>query len=169
MKKSLLSTLPSLLFFAGFVSAQTPAPSPAGSSTPAPTTVQKVYLPYDKLEQIFDNEGQGVFLPYREFIDMWNKVNMAEVVEKSEPPVSGILASANYAGKVSGDIIGSQRIEIRPSAKVIGNLTAPILVVHEGALFEGHCSMQPEGTQNAKVTVFAKDERVAVAGAQKQA
>jgi hypothetical protein len=29
--------------------------------------------------------------------------------------------------------------------------------------------MQPEGTQNAKVTVFAKDERVAVAGAQKQA
>jgi cytoskeletal protein CcmA (bactofilin family) len=78
-------------------------------------------------------------------------------------------ASIIVAGKVSGDIIGSQRIEIRPSAKVIGNLTAPILVVHEGALFEGHCSMQPEGTQNAKVTVFAKDERVAVAGAQKQA
>jgi hypothetical protein len=48
-------------------------------------------------------------------------------------------------------------------------LTAPILVVHEGALFEGHCSMQAEGSQNAKVTVFAKDERVAVAGVQKQA
>jgi cytoskeletal protein CcmA (bactofilin family) len=78
-------------------------------------------------------------------------------------------ASVIVAGKVSGDIIGTQRIEIRPSAKVIGNLTAPILVVHEGALFEGHCSMQPEGSQNAKVTVFAKDERVAVAGVQKQA
>jgi cytoskeletal protein CcmA (bactofilin family) len=78
-------------------------------------------------------------------------------------------ASIIVAGKVSGDIIGTQRIEIRPSAKVIGNLTAPILVVHEGALFEGHCSMQPEGSQSAKVTVFAKDERVAVAGVQKQA
>ena len=56
-------------------------------------------------------------------------------------------ASIIVAGKVSGDIIASQRIEIRPSAKVIGNLTAPVLVVHEGALFEGHCSMQPEGSQ----------------------
>ena len=49
------------------------------------------------------------------------------------------------------------------------SLTAPVLVVHEGALFEGHCSMQPEGSQSSKVTVFAKDERVAVAGVQKQA
>jgi cytoskeletal protein CcmA (bactofilin family) len=74
-------------------------------------------------------------------------------------------ASIIVAGKVSGDIIATQRIEIRPSAKVIGNLTAPVLVVHEGAVFEGHCSMQPEASQSAKVTVFAKDERVAVGGA----
>ncbi len=78
-------------------------------------------------------------------------------------------AAIIVAGKVSGDIIASQRIEIRPSAKVIGNLTAPVLVVHEGALFEGHCSMQPEASQSAKVTVFAKDERVAPVGVQKQA
>ena len=78
-------------------------------------------------------------------------------------------ASIIVAGKISGDLTATQRIEIRPSAKVIGNLTAPVLVVHEGALFEGHCSMQPEASQGAKVTVFAKDERVAVAGVQKQA
>ncbi len=78
-------------------------------------------------------------------------------------------ASIVVAGKISGDLTATQRIEIRPSAKVIGNLTAPVLVVHEGALFEGHCSMQPEASQGAKVTVFAKDERVAVAGVQKQA
>jgi cytoskeletal protein CcmA (bactofilin family) len=78
-------------------------------------------------------------------------------------------AAIIVAGKVSGDLIASNRIEIRPSAKVIGNLTAPVLVVHEGALFEGHCSMQPEASQSAKVTVFAKDERVAPVGVQKQA
>jgi cytoskeletal protein CcmA (bactofilin family) len=78
-------------------------------------------------------------------------------------------ASIIVAGKVSGDIIATQRIEIRASAKVIGNLSAPVLVVHEGALFEGHCSMQPEGSQGSKVTVFPKDDRVAVAGVQKQA
>jgi cytoskeletal protein CcmA (bactofilin family) len=78
-------------------------------------------------------------------------------------------AAIIVAGKVSGDIIATQRIEVRPSARVIGNLTAPILVVHEGALFEGHCSMQPEASQGAKVTVFAKDERVGPVGVQKQA
>jgi cytoskeletal protein CcmA (bactofilin family) len=80
-------------------------------------------------------------------------------------------ASVLVAGKVSGDITATQRIEIRPSAKVMGNLTAPVLVVHEGALFEGHCSMQPEGVrEDRKVTVFPKEERMAqAAGGQKQA
>jgi cytoskeletal protein CcmA (bactofilin family) len=80
-------------------------------------------------------------------------------------------ASVSVAGKVSGDIVATQRIEIRPSAKVSGNITAPVLSVQEGALFEGHCSMQPEGVrENSKVTVFPKEERVAqVAGGQKQA
>jgi cytoskeletal protein CcmA (bactofilin family) len=79
--------------------------------------------------------------------------------------------SVSVAGKVSGDIVATQRIEIRPSAKVSGNITAPVLSVLEGALFEGHCSMQPEGIRDErKVTVFPKEERVAqVAGGQKQA
>jgi cytoskeletal protein CcmA (bactofilin family) len=80
-------------------------------------------------------------------------------------------ASIVVAGRVSGDISASQRIEIRPSAKVLGNLTSPVLVVHEGAVFEGHCAMQPEGArEDRKVTVFPKEERmVAQAGGQKQA
>ena len=86
-------------------------------------------------------------------------------------------ASVTVAGKVSGDITASQRIDIRPSAKVSGNITAPVLSVQEGALFEGHCSMQPEGVrEDRKVTVFPKEERAAqaervvqAAGGQKQA
>ncbi len=79
-------------------------------------------------------------------------------------------ASVTVAGKVSGDIVATQRIEIRPSARVMGNLSAPVLVVHEGAQFEGHCSMQPEVRDDRKVTVFPKEERIPqAAGAQKQA
>jgi cytoskeletal protein CcmA (bactofilin family) len=80
-------------------------------------------------------------------------------------------ASVSVAGKVSGDIVATQRIEIRPNAKVSGNITAPVLVVHEGAQFEGHCSMQPESVrEDRRITVFPKEERVAqVAGGQKQA
>jgi cytoskeletal protein CcmA (bactofilin family) len=74
------------------------------------------------------------------------------------------------AGKVSGDIIATQRLEIRPSARVIGNLTSPILIVHEGAMFEGHCAMQPEAArEERKVSVFPKEERLAQAAGQKQA
>jgi cytoskeletal protein CcmA (bactofilin family) len=77
-------------------------------------------------------------------------------------------ASIVVAGKVSGDISATNRIEIRPSAKVIGNLNAPTLVVHEGAVFEGHCSMSTEGSrEDRKVTMFPKEERVAQAAGQK--
>lgn len=79
-------------------------------------------------------------------------------------------ASIVVAGKVSGDITATSRIEIRPSAKVVGNLTAPVLVVHEGATFEGHCSMAPDGSRDdRKVTMFPKEERAAQVAGQKQA
>ncbi len=70
-------------------------------------------------------------------------------------------ASVVIAGKVSGDITASKRVEIRPTARVFGNLTTPVLVVHDGALFEGHCAMNPEVKEERKVTpIVAKEERV---------
>jgi cytoskeletal protein CcmA (bactofilin family) len=69
--------------------------------------------------------------------------------------------SVVIAGRFSGDIIASKRVEIRPAAKVLGNLTTPILVVHDGALFEGHCTMNPEVKEDLKVTpTVATQERV---------
>jgi cytoskeletal protein CcmA (bactofilin family) len=74
-------------------------------------------------------------------------------------------ASVVVAGKISGDIVATDRLEIRPSAKVLGNLTSPVLVVHEGAMFEGHCSMQPTAREERKVAVLPKEERIVVNGA----
>jgi cytoskeletal protein CcmA (bactofilin family) len=45
------------------------------------------------------------------------------------------------SGKVKGDITATQKIELRPTARIIGNITAPKVIVHDGAVFEGHCSM----------------------------
>lgn len=72
-------------------------------------------------------------------------------------------ASVVVAGKVSGDITATHRIEIRPSAKVLGNLTSPTLVIQEGAFFEGTCAMELEPAREgiAKVTVLSKEDRVA--------
>src|SRR5262249_39981989 len=68
-------------------------------------------------------------------------------------------ASIIVAGTIKGEIIASQRIEIRASGWVSGKITSPILVVHEGAAFEGHCAMQSEKAHaDRKSTVFPKEE-----------
>jgi len=52
--------------------------------------------------------------------------------------------SVILAGSVSGEITASQRIEIRASADMQGPVTAPKLVIDEGAVLTGHCATQPE-------------------------
>ncbi len=47
-------------------------------------------------------------------------------------------------GRVKGDIICSKRLQLDPTAKVIGNIEAPLLVMQEGALLKGDCSMPVE-------------------------
>ena len=59
------------------------------------------------------------------------------------------------AGKVLGDVTCSQMIEIRPSGEVFGKLSAPVLVIQQGARFEGECSM-PE-IEDRKATVPPRD------------
>jgi cytoskeletal protein CcmA (bactofilin family) len=57
------------------------------------------------------------------------------------------------SGAVSGDIVATHRIEIRASARVLGNIVSPTLVIQDGALFEGHCAMQPEAQDEREVTL----------------
>ena len=54
-------------------------------------------------------------------------------------------------GKVKGEITATQKIEIHPTAKIVGNIAAPKLIIHEGAIFEGQCSMGHESDQDRKV------------------
>ncbi|MGA7873377.1 MAG: polymer-forming cytoskeletal protein [Candidatus Binatus sp.] len=72
-------------------------------------------------------------------------------------------ASVWVAGKVSGDIVATRRIEILPSAKVSGSVTAPLLSVRDGALFEGRCSTKkPESIrEDRKLMVLATEDRLA--------
>ena len=54
-------------------------------------------------------------------------------------------------GKVKGKITATQKIEIYPTAKIVGNIAAPKLIIHEGAIFEGQCSMGHESDRERKV------------------
>src|SRR5580693_9358260 len=52
-------------------------------------------------------------------------------------------ASILIAGRVNADITASERIELRPSARVAGNLVAPAVIVHEKAQVDGRFIMAP--------------------------
>lgn len=52
------------------------------------------------------------------------------------------VAVAKINGAVNGDIIASQRIEFGRTARVVGNITTPELVIEPGAVFEGGCRMR---------------------------
>lgn len=74
-------------------------------------------------------------------------------------------------GKVTGDLTASKKLEIRAPGRLYGNVTTPSLVIEEGVIFEGHCSMgAKEGKAGERVTLLAKEEgQSAAAGAKSQA
>ena len=45
------------------------------------------------------------------------------------------------SGTVHGNITAEKKIEIHPSGRLYGNITTPSLVIEEGVIFEGSCTM----------------------------
>jgi cytoskeletal protein CcmA (bactofilin family) len=54
------------------------------------------------------------------------------------------------SGEVIGNVVGVERVELRGSARVTGDIEAPIVVVDEGVMFEGHCRMTRAGADDAR-------------------
>ncbi len=59
----------------------------------------------------------------------------------------GVVNATIHAGTVliSGEVVGNvhaaERVELRGRARVFGDVEAPVIVLEEGVLFEGHCRM----------------------------
>jgi hypothetical protein len=84
---------------AGSVRAQDARPpaAPGGDDVPPPS---RVYVPFEDLKKVFEKEGQGVFVPYAEFRELWKKA-MDRGPGAASP--SGVT-TALYEGKVEGDL-----------------------------------------------------------------
>ena len=48
---------------------------------------------------------------------------------------------ATINGVVNGDVVATEKIQLGRTARVMGNVATPRLIIEEGALFEGGCSM----------------------------
>jgi len=56
--------------------------------------------------------------------------------------------SVTISGRVEGNVICSKRLELTASARVIGNVETPILVMAEGALLKGDCQMPTDAVES---------------------
>jgi cytoskeletal protein CcmA (bactofilin family) len=52
-----------------------------------------------------------------------------------------LVAAAMINGTVNGDIVASEKVELGRTARVIGNIQSPRLVIEDGAILEGSCNM----------------------------
>lgn len=52
-----------------------------------------------------------------------------------------MVAAAMINGTVNGDIVATEKLQLGRTARVVGNIFSPRLIVEEGALLEGSCSM----------------------------
>ncbi len=53
-------------------------------------------------------------------------------------------------GKVSGNIRAEGKVQLNPTASLIGDITASRLAIAEGATFVGHCDVNPSGAEIEK-------------------
>ncbi|MCC6825053.1 MAG: polymer-forming cytoskeletal protein [Acidobacteria bacterium] len=51
------------------------------------------------------------------------------------------VAAAMINGTVNGDIVAIEKLQLGRTARVMGNIQSPKLVIEEGAILEGSCSM----------------------------
>ena len=52
-----------------------------------------------------------------------------------------VATNVMILGRVRGPVVASKCIEVGPRAQVVGDISAPKIVVHEGAVIQGSCRM----------------------------
>ena len=77
---------------------------------------QWIYVPYRDLKSVFEKHPSAVFLPYMEYLRLWERAGAADRVAKG-PPVSGVITQADYVATVDENLA---RITATLSVQVLG-------------------------------------------------
>lgn len=70
------------------------------------------------------------------------------------------VAAALINGVINGDIIAAEKIELGRTARVAGNIQTPRLVMEDGAILEGGCTMV-KARENAEKRVAEANSQIA--------
>jgi len=93
-----------------------PVVNPSESAGPSKKFEQWIYVPYRDLKSVFDKHPSAVFLPYSEYLRLWERAAVADRVAKG-PPVEGVITQADYVATVDESLA---RIKATLSVQVLG-------------------------------------------------
>lgn len=60
------------------------------------------------------------------------------------------VKNAIIEGRMDGNIVASEKVELKQKAQLIGDLQARTLVIEEGVVFVGQCNVNPDGAKIEK-------------------
>ncbi len=100
--------------------AQAPDAAPdavAAENGEATIREQTIYIPYDKLQGVFEKHGRGVFLPYDKFQELWKAARARDVKPaEPKPPVGSLITEIESEALVAGDVV---RVEAKLKIEVL--------------------------------------------------
>ena len=71
--------------------------------------------------------------------------------------------SAIIHGRVTGDVVVTERVELASTAELVGDITAARLAIQEGAVFVGHCTVGNASAMPAPVAQTKRSTKRATA------
>jgi len=67
---------------------------------------QTIYIPFDKLQSVFEKQGRGVFLPYEQFQQLWRRARAAERPRvETGPPAGALISEISSVAVVETDVV----------------------------------------------------------------
>lgn len=72
------------------------------------------------------------------------KVSVDQVVVEADGLVDAEVEARHLevSGQLTGNVVATDRVDIRPEGRVTGNLRSPRIQIAEGARFKGHIDME---------------------------
>ncbi|MCE9552375.1 MAG: hypothetical protein K8T91_03235, partial [Planctomycetes bacterium] len=80
---------------------------PAADKTPPPPPrEQTIYVPYEKLREVFEKPGRGVFLSYEEFQQLWDAARAArQPAADPKAPTAVVITDCESEATVEKDVV----------------------------------------------------------------
>jgi len=96
-----------ILLPAVWVAYAAPAPKePPAAEEAKAVREQSIYIPYEKLREVFEKQGRGVFLPYEKFQELWKAArDRTAPPPEAKPPIDALITEVSGTATVSKDVV----------------------------------------------------------------